>query len=103
MAACVVVKFSVPTGIMLPPLSLAGHALPAVRFPVGLRSLLCPATHFQCIGLVSDLPLGFACPFGRALRPGYYYPFVCAVEGMTLSCWLLDPFTDLSEWGLLFG
>jgi len=82
---------------MLLPLSLAGHAPPLVRFPVGLRSLLCPATHFLCVGLVSDLPLGFAYPFGWALRSGYFYPFVCAVEAMTLSCWLLDPFPDSSE------
>jgi len=76
---------------MLPPLSLAGHAPPPVQFPVGLRSLLSPATHFLCLGLLSDLPLGFACPFGRALCPGYIYPFLYAVEAMTLSCWLLDP------------
>jgi len=88
---------------MLPPLSLAGHAPSPVWFPVGLRSLLCPATHFLCVGLDLDLPLGFACPFGQALRLGYFYPFVRAVEAMTLSCWLLDPFPDSSEWGLLLG
>ena len=88
---------------MLPPLSLAGNVPPPVWFPVGLWSLLCPATHFLCVGLVSDLPLGFACPFGRALRPGYFYPFVCAVEAMILSCWVLDHFPDSAEWGLLMG
>jgi len=79
---------------MLPPLSLAGHASPPVPFLVGLLLLLCPATHFLCVVLDLDLPLGFACPFGGALRPWYFYPFVCAVEAMTLSCWLLDPFPD---------
>ena len=93
----------VPRGIMLPPLSLEGHAPPPVRFPVGLRSLVCPATHFLCVGLDSDLPLGCVCPFGRTLRPGCYHPFVCAVETMTLSCGLLDAFPDSSEWGLLLG
>jgi len=88
---------------MLPPLSLAGHASLPVRFPVGLRSLLSVATHFLRVGLDSELPLGFACRFGRALCPGYFYPFVCAVEAMTLSCWLLDPSPNSSEWGLSLG
>ena len=65
------------------PLSLVGHPPPPVQFPVGLRSVPCPATHFLCVGLVSDLSQGFACPFGRALRPGYIYTFVCSVEAMT--------------------
>ena len=81
---------------MLPPVALAGYGPPPVRFPVGLRSFLCPVTHFLCLGLDLDLPLGFACP-------GYIYPFMGAVEPMTLSGWLLDPFPDSSEWGLLLG
>jgi len=93
----------VPKGIMLPPLSLAGHASPPIRFPVGLRALLSPATDFLCVGLDSDLALGFTCPFGRALHHSYFYLFVCAVEAMTLSCWLLDPSPDLSESRLLLG
>ena len=59
---------------MLQPLYLAKYAPPPVLFPVGLRSLLCPATHFLCVGLDSDLPLGFACLFGQALCPGYFAP-----------------------------
>jgi len=67
----------VPRGFMLPPLSLAGHALPPVWFPVGLRSFLCPAIHFLCVDLNSDLPLGFACPFGQAICPRYFTYCVC--------------------------
>jgi len=88
---------------MLPPRSLAGHVPPPVRFPVGLQFLPCPATHSLCVHLDSDLPLGFAWPFGRALCPGYFYSFVSTVESMTLSCSLLDPFPDWSQWGLLLG
>jgi len=88
---------------MLPPLSLTGHAPPPVRFPVGLRYLLCPATHFLCVGLVSDLPLAFRLPLWPGSTPRVHLPLVCAVEAMTLSSWLLDPFPDSSEWGLSWG
>jgi len=64
----------IPMAFMLPPLSITGHALPPVRFLVGLWSLRCPAIHFLCVGLDSDLPLGFACPFSQAAYPGYLAP-----------------------------
>ena len=76
---------------MLPPRSLVGYAPPPVWFAVGLQSLLCPASHFLFVGLDLDIPLRFACLFGRALCPGHFYPLVCAVEALTWSCWLLIP------------
>jgi len=83
---------------MLLPLSLVGHTPSPVQFPVGLRSLLFPATHHQGAGLDSDLPLGFACPFGQALCPGYFYPLVCAVEAMTCPAGsLIPPLTCQNE------
>jgi len=88
---------------MLPPLSLAGHAPPPVLFPVGLQSLPCPATHFLCVGLDSDLRLRFRLPLRPGFSPWVLSPLVCAVEAMTLSGWLLDPFPDSSEWGLLWA
>ena len=66
---------------MLPPLSLAGHEPPPVHFPVGLRSLLCPPTHFLYVRLDSELPLGFARPFGRALWPRVSLPLCVFYSG----------------------
>jgi len=88
---------------MLPPLSLAGNAPPPVWFPVGLPSLPCPATHYLCVGLDSDLPLGFRLPLRPGFTPRVLSPLVCAVEAMTLSCGLLDPFPNSPEWGLLWA
>ena len=71
----------VSRAFMLPPLSLARYAIPPVWLLVGLWSLLCPATYFLYVGLDSDLPLGFACPFGSVLCPRYFAP----------SCMLSSP------------
>jgi len=71
------------------------------RWAYGLYSVL-PNTCYALVGIrISQW--GSLAPSAGLLCPGYFYPFVFAVEAMTLYCWLLDPFPDPSEWGLLLG